>query len=78
MAKEACIQNSAVIATPEQLQAAYDDGLHQCDAGWLSDQTVRYCVFVHLFLHKLGLLNVCIYYFSGHFMPKYCEPISSL
>ncbi|KAM9461056.1 neurocan core protein isoform 2-T2 [Clarias gariepinus] len=41
-AKKACVENSAVIATPGQLQATFDDGYDNCDAGWLSDQTVRY------------------------------------
>ncbi|KAI1882640.1 hypothetical protein AGOR_G00236970 [Albula goreensis] len=32
------------IATPGQLLASFNDGYDNCDAGWLSDQTVRYAV----------------------------------
>ncbi|XP_035272037.1 neurocan core protein [Anguilla anguilla] len=41
-ARRVCLENSAHIATPAQLQATFDDGYDNCDAGWLSDQTVRY------------------------------------
>ncbi|KAF7662973.1 hypothetical protein LDENG_00221070, partial [Lucifuga dentata] len=41
-AERVCLENSGVIATPGQLQATFADGYDNCDAGWLSDQTVRY------------------------------------
>uniref|UniRef100_A0A3B5Q9N8 Versican core protein n=1 Tax=Xiphophorus maculatus TaxID=8083 RepID=A0A3B5Q9N8_XIPMA len=41
-AKEACMSVNASMATADQLTAAFQDGFDQCDAGWLSDYTVRY------------------------------------
>lgn len=42
-AMDACRSAGADIATPDHLAAAFEDGLDQCDAGWLADRSVR-CV----------------------------------
>ncbi|XP_062843609.1 aggrecan core protein isoform X2 [Trichomycterus rosablanca] len=43
-AEQACKQNSARLASPEELLAAFHSGLNDCSPGWLSDQTVRYSI----------------------------------
>ncbi|KAJ8367220.1 hypothetical protein AAFF_G00324000, partial [Aldrovandia affinis] len=43
-AQRACLQSSALLATPAQLSAAFSDGYGNCAAGWLSDRTVRYSI----------------------------------
>uniref|UniRef100_A0A8C1A1N0 Uncharacterized protein n=1 Tax=Cyprinus carpio carpio TaxID=630221 RepID=A0A8C1A1N0_CYPCA len=40
----ACEENSAEVATPEQLWAAFHSSMNSCAAGWLKDQSVRYPV----------------------------------
>ncbi|XP_056302092.1 neurocan core protein [Danio aesculapii] len=43
-ASRACEQNSAVMASAEQLWAAFHSSMNNCAAGWISDQSVRYPV----------------------------------
>uniref|UniRef100_A0A3P8VU09 Hyaluronan and proteoglycan link protein 1a n=1 Tax=Cynoglossus semilaevis TaxID=244447 RepID=A0A3P8VU09_CYNSE len=41
-AQKACLDQDAVMASLEQLMEAWKEGLHWCNAGWLSDGSVQY------------------------------------
>nr|QRV07513.1 Lectican 1 [Eptatretus burgeri] len=41
-AQQACSDIGAILASPAQMQAAFQDGLDNCDAGWMSDRSVGY------------------------------------
>ncbi|XP_049593537.1 hyaluronan and proteoglycan link protein 1 isoform X1 [Syngnathus scovelli] len=43
-AERACREQDGVVASPEQLREAWRRGLDWCNAGWLSDGSVRYPV----------------------------------
>nr|XP_061800140.1 hyaluronan and proteoglycan link protein 1-like [Nerophis lumbriciformis] len=43
-AERACREQDAVLASPEQLRQAWRGGMDWCNAGWLSDGSVRYPV----------------------------------
>ncbi len=60
-AKRVCLENSGNIATPAQLQATFDDGYDNCDAGWLSDQTVRSELEISQFFDLEQYLEMCLY-----------------
>uniref|UniRef100_UPI00358ED8BA aggrecan core protein-like n=1 Tax=Myxine glutinosa TaxID=7769 RepID=UPI00358ED8BA len=41
-AHAACVTSGGILASPAQLLVAFHDGMDRCDAGWLSDGSVRY------------------------------------
>ncbi|XP_058493121.1 hyaluronan and proteoglycan link protein 1-like [Solea solea] len=41
-AVQACLDQGAVVASPEQLSEAWEAGLDWCNAGWLNDGSVQY------------------------------------
>uniref|UniRef100_A0A3Q3FKX0 Link domain-containing protein n=1 Tax=Labrus bergylta TaxID=56723 RepID=A0A3Q3FKX0_9LABR len=67
-AEAACSLNSAVIASPEQLQLylAWQGGMDVCNAGWLGDRSVRYPINVRRPQCGGGLLGVRTVYLHNN------------
>ena len=54
-AAQRCIDNGGVLASPEQMQNAWENGWHACIRGWLNDGSQRsvyhVCLFIFIYFY---------------------------